>query len=302
MSELKKTIVTEIKRTLRGLAQENEPLAPHTTWGIGGPAGLWAEPADAEALAWLVRFCADGEVPFFVIGNGSNLLAADAGFPGVVVSLRGCRRPVRVKGTAVEADAGTTLREMLRQAMLAGLSGCEFLAGIPGTVGGALATNAGAHGRAIGDCVQSIDLLDKSGAVTALDKHEFSFDYRASSVKQRGVVWSAAFTLTPADPARVKATIEELLRERLAKQPLTEKTAGSVFKNPAGQAAGRLIEDSGCKGWAEDGAVVSEKHANFIVNRANARAADVLKLMERVRERVARVAGITLEAEVELVG
>jgi len=296
-----KTAIMEIKRSLRGPARENEPLAPHTTWGIGGPAALWAEPADTADLQTLVGACGAAGVPFFVIGAGSNLLVSDTGFKGVAVAL--CRlADMRISGTHVMAGAGTSLRTLVRETMAAGLSGLECLCGVPGTVGGGLATNAGAKGRAISDTVETIEMLGHDGAVAAQPHAAFTFGYRASSVKQQGVVCAAQFRLDPKNPAEIKQTLRSSMQERKARQPLAAKTAGSVFKNPPYDAAGRLIETSGCKGWAEGGAVVSEKHANFIVNRGGARAQDVLALMARVRAQVAKVTGVELEPEVEIVG
>jgi UDP-N-acetylmuramate dehydrogenase len=295
------TTLMEIKRGLRGTARENEPLAPHTTWGIGGPAALWAEPVDRDDLRQLVRSCAAMGVPFFVMGAGSNVLINDAGFPGVVVSL--CRlAQVRLSGTRVAAGAGLSLRTLVRETMTAGLSGLECVCGVPGTVGGALATNAGAKGRAISDTVETIDILAADGVITAQPRAACTFGYRVSSVKKAGVVCAAEFQLDPREAAAIKQTLRMSMRERKAKQPSAARTAGSVFKNPVNDAAGRLIEASGCKGWTEGGAVVSEKHANFIVNRGRARAQDVRTLMERVRAQVARVTGVELEPEVELVG
>jgi UDP-N-acetylmuramate dehydrogenase len=294
-------VVREIKRMCQGTVRENETLSRHTTWGIGGPADVFVCPASQEELHTLLTFCKKNEVPYFVIGKGSNLLINDAGFRGVVISLRQLAQQVTISGHKAVANAGVPLRELLRAAMTAGLSGFECLCGVPGTVGGGLVTNAGAKGRAIGEQVESVTMINDNGAFIQIPRTELLFSYRASSLRGQGMICEAVFQLVPRPTEEIKVLVRTAMRERMARQPLREKTAGSVFKNPPDDFAGRLIETCGCKGWHEGDAEVSEKHANFIINKKHARASEVLRLMERVKTQVAQKTGIELEAEVEIV-
>ncbi len=279
-----------------------EPLSGHTTWGVGGPA--WAlcrvRTAD-EAAAVLTAARAVGR-SCLVLGRGSNLLVADAGFPGVVLRLEGELAALRVQGNHLTAGGGATLAQALQQAADASLAGLEWAAGIPGTVGGAVAGNAGAHGRQMSDLTAEVSLLLADGRVVTTAGGDLPADYRRRELPAGALVLAARLELTPADPAAIRDLMRRAMQARRQSQPLGARTAGSVFKNPPGDYAGRLIEACGCKGLAVGDAVVSSRHANFIENRGAATAGDVLGLMRQVADRVKREFGVELEPEVRVVG
>jgi UDP-N-acetylmuramate dehydrogenase len=278
----------------------DEALASHTYLRLGGPARFYAEPVDREQLGLLLAWAATAALPVRVLGGGSNLLVADEGWPGLVLSLRRCCGEVAFDGPSVCAGAAVMLPALARAAAKRDLGGLEFAIGIPGSLGGALQSNAGiGDGRSIGSLVRAVELW-RDGAATTVEATSVRFDYRETSLRGSGaLVLGATLALEPRPRADVEAEMRRLLRARQATQPTAERNAGSIFRNPPGEAAGRLIEAAGCKGLVVGGARVSELHANFIVHDGAARAADVAALMAKVQRRVLAHAGMRLVPEIE---
>ncbi len=286
----------------RGQVHFYYPLGKLTTFRIGGPAEVLAEPKDREDLVELVRWCEEHHIPLTVLGGGANLLVADAGVRGVVLRLNHFRK-LRIKGNEIYAEAGVKLGSLLKACAEAGLSGLEGLVGIPGTVGGALVMNAGTRYGEIGQYLQEAEVVEPSGRIRKVLAKDLGLAYRRSNLREtRRILISALFQLHPEDPERIRQKMEELDAYRKRTQPLTMPNAGCIWKNPPGESAGRLIELAGCKGWREGDAQVSTLHANFIVNLGSARAQDVLRLMKRVQQTVKEKFGIILEPEVQLLG
>jgi UDP-N-acetylmuramate dehydrogenase len=287
---------------LRGELIEGERLALHTSWRVGGPAACFYRPADLEDLAAFLAGL-DREEPLLWLGLGSNLLVRDGGFPGVVVSTLGRLDGLqRLAGSAVRAEAGVACAKVARFAARQGLCGAEFLAGIPGTLGGALAMNAGAFGGETWDRVLAVETVDRRGRLRERGPEDYRVGYR-EVIGPRGEWFVAArLGLTSGETHAAQARIRALLDQRARTQPTGQPSCGSVFRNPPGDHAARLIEATGLKGHCLGGACVSEKHANFIINRGDATAADIERLIEQVRDRVAQATGIRLEPEVHIVG
>jgi UDP-N-acetylmuramate dehydrogenase len=285
----------------RGEIREREPLAPYTTWKIGGPADILAVPSGVEDLEIALRWAADRRVPWHILGNGSNLLVRDEGVPGLVLRVRKVLDEVRVDGTRIRAGAGAPLPVVANLAASHGLGGLEFASGIPATVGGAVVMNAGWHAREIGNVVDSVDWLDAAGTRRAMDRGACRFGYRRSTFReQKGVVLSAVFGLVREDPAALRSRIDEYAASRKANQPTDLPSCGSVFLKPPGDFAGRLIEVAGLKGLRVGGVEVSTKHANFFVNVGAATARDVLTLVAEVERVVRERFGIKLQREFEV--
>ncbi len=287
---------------LRGELRHEEPMARHTTWRIGGPAERFYRPADIDDLAAYLSQLPEGE-PVFWLGLGSNLLVRDGGIRGSVIATSGVLNGLtRVAPDRLRVESGVSCAKVAREAARAGLVGAEFLAGIPGTLGGALAMNAGAFGGETWPIVARVETLDRHGVRRTRAVEDYRVGYR--SVQGPSGEWfvAAELQLAPGDTPAAQARIKALLARRGETQPTGQATAGSVFRNPAGDFAARLIEASGLKGVCEGAACVSEKHANFIVNTGGATAAQVEALMERVAETVAREQGVSLQREVHIVG
>ena len=276
----------------------DEPLERHTSFHIGGPAALMALPANREEAVLAVRTAVQlGEEPFF-LGNGSNLLVADEGVDRFIIKTSNLRQ-CRVDGNDIEADSGLTLARLAVFARDQGLTGLEFAHGIPGTLGGAVTMNAGAYGGEMAQVVREVTVLTKEGKVETL--YEFDFGYRHSIFSNGGyMVLGARMELAPGDRDDIAKRMEALAQQRQSKQPLEYPSAGSVFKRPEGHFAGALIEQCGLKALAVGGAQVSEKHAGFIINRGGATCADVLELVEQIKQRVLDATGVTLEMEVKV--
>ena len=284
-----------------GTLRHREPLARHTVWGIGGLADRYFEPADIHDLAAFLAGLPEGE-PLLWIGLGSNLLVRDGGVRGTVISTVGLRAVEHVEPTKLQAQAGATGPRVARIAARHGLTGCEFLAGIPGSMGGALAMNAGAFGGETWPAVSEVETVDASGERRWRPASDYRYGYRTVDGPRHEWFVSCRLVLEPDAQRRAGIRIRELLAERAATQPTGARSCGSVFRNPPGDYAGRLIEASGLKGHRIGGAVISEKHANFIINDAHARAADVEALIATVVEEVERRQGVRLEPEVRIVG
>ena len=280
----------------------DEPLSRHTYMRIGGPARFFATPASLDELDRLVEWARRAGLPLRMLGGGSNVLVSDAGVDALVISLRRACGELRFAGERVAVGAGVMLPALARAAAEHDLGGLEFAIGIPGALGGALQTNAGiGDGRCIGPLVEAVDVLDPTtGHRRTLDRAQLTFEYRTSSLRGSGlVVLEARLRLEPRPRAEVEAEMRRLLEARQRSQPTAEPNAGSMFRNPAGDYAGRLIEAAGCKGLAAGAASVSTLHANFIVHDGSASSADVLAVMSEVQRRVLGQFGVWLTPEVE---
>lgn len=286
-----------------GEVVRGEPLARHTSYRVGGPADYFVVPGDVESLKGLLRCCGEHGVPVFLLGEGANVLVSDAGFRGVVISMSGGFGYVQsLEGNRVRAGAGVTVRTLVRFCEQRGLGGVEGLAGIPGTVGGALVMNAGAAHGEIGDRVHSVAVLDSEFVERRFSRKEIGFSYRAAPLLRRTVVLECTFELQTASRERLMRTRQELLARRAKRQPLKYPSCGSVFKRPPGRYAGALVEQAGLKGTRIGGAMIAEQHAGFIVNLGDATAADILALIRLARERVKEMFDVELEPEVRFLG
>ena len=282
---------------------KEEPMASHTTFRIGGPADYFVLPENAEELQGVLKLCAKEQVPYFILGNGSNLLVGDKGFRGVVIQLYKNFDGIEILGTTIKARAGAMLIRVAKEAAGAGLTGLEFASGIPGTIGGAMVMNAGAYGGEMKDVVTSVLVLTKEGEIRTLTKEEMNFRYRGSVIEDEGyIVLETVMELQKGDPLVIKSRMEELLLQRRTKQPVEYPSAGSTFKRPEGYFAGKLIMDAGLRGYQVGGAKVSEKHCGFVINAGGATAADVMQLMKDVSEKVEKKFGVRLEPEVKRIG
>jgi len=287
---------------MKGVILENHPLAPLTTWKIGGPANYLATAAGLEEVFRLMALAQERGWPLFFLGRGSNLLIADAGLPGLTLHLARSLQILSRRGDTLRAGAGVSLPRLARTAAALGFSGFEFLAGIPGSVGAAVRLNAGADGRDLAAVLSRVWVATPQLQLLEFRVGELGLDYRSSRLLYfpHWLVVEAEFLLsTPAPPEAVRRRLRELQAARRARQPANYRNCGSVFKNPkAGPAAGLLIEAAGCKGLRRGGAQVSRKHANFILNRGQATAAQVKALIAEIQERVWRTQGVALEREV----
>ena len=282
--------------------REQEPLAAHTTFKIGGPAAVFVQPADEAQLCQAVRLCRELAVPCYLLGNGSNILFGDRGYAGAVVSLAGMKREVRREGDTLTAPAGMPLSVLCTAALRAGLTGLEFAYGIPGTVGGAVYMNAGAYGGEMKDVLASVRYLTADGQIVEAPAAELDLGYRHSVFESNGgCILSAAVRLAPGDPEAIAARMDDLMGRRRDKQPLDKPSAGSTFKRPVGAFAGALIEQCGLRGYRHGGAAISEKHCGFVVNLGGATCADVLALCAEVQKIVKDQTGFTLEKEIRVV-
>ena len=289
---------------LRGELKRDEPMARHVSWRAGGPAARFYAPADLDDLAAFLAQLPAGE-PLLFVGLGSNLLVRDGGWGGTVVMMHAARCRPRLDGELVYADAGVASPKVARFAAMHDLEGAEFLAGVPGSVGGALAMNAGCYGGETWAIVERVLTLDRAGHITRRRRTEFDIGYRRCVPVEPREEWFAAawFRLRKGDGERSRRVVKELLAQRIATQPLSLPNAGSVFRNPPDDHAARLIEACGLKGTGRGGARISEKHANFIVNPAGAASAgDIEWLIRHVQRSVYEAKGVALETEVRIVG
>ncbi|MEP6801332.1 MAG: UDP-N-acetylmuramate dehydrogenase [Acidobacteriota bacterium] len=294
--------MTAILSPEEGVVLENEPLARHTTWRIGGPARWFCRVFNEAGLAKVLRAAHSESVPLALLGMGSNVLAADAGFPGFVVRLDGDFLRISIDGEVLEAGGGAALGGVCAAAARAGLSGIEAISGIPSSMGGAVRINAGAYGRELFEVLESVRLIERTGAARTAGATEIPHGYRWTRLCETAeIVISARLRLTPAPREAIDAKTREVAAKRRGALP-SEPNAGSVFKNPPNDYAGRLLEACGLKGARIGGAEISERHANVIVNRGGATARDVLSLMERMRDEVAARFAITLSPEVDMLG
>lgn len=280
-----------------------EPMSRHTTFRIGGPAAYYCMPQSIEEVLQVITLCRREKLPFRVMGNGSNLLFQDSGYAGAVIDMTRGLNQISVSGSRITAEAGVLLGNLARKALSAGLTGLEFAAGIPGSVGGALTMNAGAYGGEMKQVVESARVLTAEGDIRVIPKEGLELSYRRSAVRTEGlIVLEAVFRLERGQESQIRQTMESLAARRREKQPLEYPSAGSTFKRPEGYFAAQLIDEAGLKGLTVGGAQVSEKHAGFVINRDNASAADVLALCGEIKRRVRERSGVELELEVEVIG
>ncbi|MGI5818357.1 MAG: UDP-N-acetylmuramate dehydrogenase [Armatimonadota bacterium] len=291
-------------REIPGLElKENEPLSRHTSFGIGGPADLLVIPSEPAALCHAVTAIHEVGVAPLILGNGTNLIVRNGGIRGVVIRVGGEMGAVEFEDTRVLVEAGASLAAACLQCAHRGLSGLEFAAGIPGTIGGALIMNAGAYGGEIGDITEWVEVATPEGTIERVGSSELSFGYRRSALRRLGhVVVRACLQLSEGNPSEIHAKLCDTMETRCAKQPVSSPSAGSIFKRPEGDYAGRLLEAAGAKGMRVGRAAVSTKHANFVVNLGGATAADVIGLIEATRALVYEKFGVMLEPEVCVAG
>lgn len=293
---------------LKGFVQEDnihlqEPMERHTTFRVGGPADCLVELENTEQLKKIQQYLYAIEMPFMVLGNGSNLLVSDSGYEGIVLQIGNRMSDVQVQGNSVIAQAGASLAKIARVAMEHGLTGLEFASGIPGTVGGSVVMNAGAYGGEMSQVITKVTVLNKDGELLELDNETMEFGYRNSIIKhQPFVVTEVAFELKQGNVQQIKATMEELNAKRREKQPLEYPSAGSTFKRPEGYFAGELIMNAGLRGKRVGGAQVSEKHCGFVINKGNATATDVMQLICDIQATVEEKYNVKLEPEVIFLG
>ena len=280
-----------------------EPMKNHVTFRVGGSADFFVTPKNYEELSWVLKCCAKYEMPCYIMGNGSNLLVSDQGYRGVVIQLFRQLNDIQCEGNVIRAQAGALLSAVANRALEEKLTGFEFAAGIPGTLGGACVMNAGAYGGEMKDVLRKVMVMDQSGKVFEIPAEELQMGYRTSIIKTAGyIVLGAVLSLKEGNLEEIKMLTRKLSEQRTSKQPLEYPSAGSTFKRPEGYFAGKLIMDSGLRGYRVGGAQVSEKHCGFVINTGDATAEDVRSLMKHVTEIVYAKFGVTLEPEVKFLG
>lgn len=302
--------MTEWKRKLTEMATGkvlfDECMDRHTSIGVGGRADALVFPESVAEMGKLVAVMRAESIPVFFVGNGTNLIVRDEGFRGVIISTKGLRA-VRIEArgkhrAAILAEAGASLAEVVALTAKEALTGMEFCAGIPGSVGGGIRMNAGAYGSELKDVIESVSLLNGEGNIKSCKREALQFQYRNLALPEGACVAGGVFMLARGNRDAVEGRIREILRTRTGKHPLEYRNAGSIFKNPKGMPAGKIIEEAGLKGTRIGGAQVSEKHGNFIVNLGSATARDIIGLIELVQEKVLEAKGIALEPEVKIIG
>ena len=281
----------------------DEPMKRHTTFRIGGPADFFLLPSTVDEVRGILEICREEELPYFILGNGSNLLVSDKGYRGVIIQLYRNFSNISVEENEICASSGALLSQIAAAARNASLTGFEFAGGIPGTLGGAVFMNAGAYGGELKDVLKEAVVMTEQGEILTLPVEKLDMGYRTSRIKKAGyLVLEARLVLEQGDMDKIRDTTKDLTEKRVSKQPLEYPSAGSTFKRPEGYFAGKLIMDAGLRGYQVGDAQVSEKHCGFVINKGNATAADVLTLIENVREKVQEQFGVTLEPEVKFLG
>lgn len=288
------------------LSEENlkidEPMKKHTSFRVGGPADIMVTPENYEQLRDIIRICNENDVPFFVLGNGTNLLVKDGGIRGVVIRLNKLNKVLVEEGKII-AQAGASLVGLSFTAFKQGLAGLEFACGIPGSIGGAVAMNAGAYNGEVGDFIESALVINRQGKIQTLTKKEMKFEYRTSEIlKNKYIVLEVTFNLKSGNSDDIKSRMDLLSQKRKQNQPLEYPSAGSTFKRPEGHFAAKLIDDCGLKGVHVGDAEVSSKHSGFIINKGNAYAKDILELIKNVKEKVNEKYNVCLQPEVRIIG
>lgn len=287
-----------------GRVKKDEMMSAHTTFRVGGPASYFASPDGEEALKKVLLLCREEEMPYYILGNGSNLLVSDKGYDGVMILMGESFSEIREEAPCeIMAGAGALLSRIAKEAMERSLTGVEFAAGIPGTLGGAVVMNAGAYDGEMKDVLKSVRVMEKSGRILTLTGEELELGYRHSCIPEREyTVLSATISLRKGDKDKIRDKMAELAQKRRDKQPLEYPSAGSTFKRPAGYFAGKLIDDAGMRGYREGGAQVSEKHCGFVINCGGATAEDIRSLCRSVQRKVKETSGVELETEIRMIG
>lgn len=281
----------------------DEPLKNHVTFRVGGAADYFVSPESAEEVQKIILLCKEAGMPYYILGNGSNLLVSDQGYRGVIIQIYKSMSEISVKGEFVTAQAGALLSAIAAKAAGESLAGFEFASGIPGTIGGAAVMNAGAYGGEMKDVLEQVTVLTKEGELLTIPKEELDMGYRTSKVaKNQYIVLEVVIHLAHGEQEKIREKMNELKEKRTTKQPLEYPSAGSTFKRPEGYFAGKLIEEAGLRGFQVGGAQVSEKHCGFVINKDNATASEVRELIRQVSERVKANSGVTLEPEVKMLG
>ena len=278
-------------------------MAKHTTFRVGGPADYFVSPADSVEVKNLTELCKAEGVPYYIVGNGSNLLVSDKGYRGVIIAIGREMSRIEVRENEIRAQAGALMSQIAAAALENELAGFEFASGIPGTIGGAAVMNAGAYGGEMKDVIWQVTVLDGAGNTLVLSQDELEFGYRTSIVMKRGyIVLEVCIRLEKGNREDIFMKMEDFKQRRISKQPLEYPSAGSTFKRPEGYFAGKLIQDAGLRGFTVGGAQVSEKHSGFVINKGGATAQDVNSLMQEVSDRVYKEFGVRLEPEVRRLG
>ena len=293
----------ELEKMVNGTCLLNEPMSRHTSYGIGGPAGAYITPRDRDDLRRILHFADEQNIRVFFIGSGSNLLVADEGLNGIVITLIKSFNKLEIKGCHIYAETGVMLGHMVKHCIKQKLTGLETMVGVPGTLGGALMMNAGAFGSEISNCLKNVDVMTLTGEIKQYSVKDIDFNYRHSSFKKNEIIMSANFVLKKATKQEIMNKRSKASAGRKETQPLRFRSAGSLFKNPKKDvAAGYLIDKAGLKGTHRGDAEISEKHANFFVNHGKANAEDVVFLIRLARKTVEKKFGINLELEVKTLG
>lgn len=296
-------MINKIIALTAGKVLVNEPLSKHTTWRVGGVADVFVMPEKVNEVQTIIRFARKENIPLTIIGNGSNLLVRDNGIRGITLKIGPMLGKYTVEGLTIKAEAGLPLPKLVQIATDASISGFEFAVGIPASIGGAAVMNAGAHGGAMEQIIQEVKVVTFEGELISLPVDELGYGYRKSNLQNgQDVVVEITYLGKLGNKEEIKQRTKELLIKRKGIQPLHNPNAGSVFKNPSDDAAGRLIESAGCKGMKVGGAEVSHQHANFIINTKHATAQDILKLIEEVKKAVSTKFGINLQTEIRVIG
>ncbi|MEH7011927.1 UDP-N-acetylmuramate dehydrogenase [Neobacillus niacini] len=297
-------LLTEFQDLNIGKVKRNELLSQHTTMKIGGPADIFIEPSSLENIQKVMTFIKEGQIPWRAIGRGSNLLVSDKGIEGVVIKLGSGLDHLSINESTITVGGGHSLVSLSTLISKKGLSGLEFASGIPGSVGGAVYMNAGAHGSDISKILTKAHILFEDGAIEWLSKDEMEFTYRTSVLQKKrpGIVLEAEFQLIKGDRTAIVSQMQKNKDYRKETQPWNFPCAGSIFRNPLPNYAGKLIEEAGLKGFQIGGAKISEMHGNFIVNAGNATAKDVLDLIQYIKDKILNLYGIKIETEVEIIG
>jgi len=295
--------VAEIKSFFKGIVLEDEPISRHAWYEIGGPSDFYCIPDTTDDLLSLAKYCIEKQVNYFILGKGSNLLVSDNGIRGIVIDLSKCCSFTTFSGETVDAGAGVYVPKLVLECERQALGGIEMFAGIPGTIGGSVKMNAGCHGKEFFDVIESVTFFD-GVQVKAVTKEKIEYTYRHVKIFDDGkrIILSAKLKLMKDDPDLLAARRKEYMKKRQQTQPINLPSSGSVFKNPTGDHAARLIDACGLKGFKVGHASVSTKHANFFVNEGGARAKDVMEIIKHVRKKVKEESGVELELEVKLVG
>ncbi len=294
--------LNELKKMITGKIMKNEPMANHTSYGIGGPTLAFIKPKSINDLHMIKSFAKKHQVPVNCIGSGSNLLVSDEGINSFVISLEKSFKKILFDENKCYVGAGVKLSKLVKECIKQNLGGLETLIGIPGTLGGALIMNAGAFGNEISNYLTAIELLNSNGVVEQVSANEIEFGYRSSTINKDDIILNAEFQLKKVSETEIRKNRDQANLSRKSTQPLKSRSAGSVFKNPKDFAAGYLIDQAGLKGKSIGGAIVSDIHANFIINQANAKAEDVVQLIKLIRNAIYKKYSIVLELEITTLG